>query len=175
MKVRAWLLAAAVFCGMSFVAAVQAGAAMKVAVMDVQRIIASCDSGKAAKVRFERKTRELQQKFQAEEQELVALQKEIEKKSSVWNEQKKQEKIQQFQRKRRELQSRTADARFELKQLQEKELQPILKSLKGVIDAYGKKKGYSLIVDTNGGVLYFDKTIDGTDAVVKELNAAMRK
>ncbi|PIE73543.1 MAG: hypothetical protein CSA20_02540, partial [Deltaproteobacteria bacterium] len=63
----------------------------------------------------------------------------------------------------------------ELKQLEEKEFQPILKSLDGVIKAYGKKKGYRLILEkNNGAVLYADKAIDDTDMMVKELNAAMK-
>ncbi|PIE69672.1 MAG: hypothetical protein CSA21_01100 [Deltaproteobacteria bacterium] len=175
MKIRALLLAVVLFGSMSFTAVVQAVAADKIGVINVQQIIVKSDAGKAAKIRLDEKAKEFQQKFQAEEQALVALQQEIEKKNSVWSEQKKQEKVREFQKKRRDLQSKTADARFELKQLEEKEFQPILKSLDGVIKAYGKKKGYYLIVEkNNGAVLYADKAADATDAMLKELNAAMK-
>ncbi len=175
MRIRALLLAAVMFGSMNFTAVTQAVAGEKIGVVNLQQIIVRSDAGKAAKTRLDKKAREFQQKFQAEEQALVALQQEIEKKESAWNEQKKQEKVREFQKKRRDLQSKTADARFELKQLEEKEFQPILKSLDGVIKAYGKKKGYYLILEkNNGAVLYADKAADDTDMMVKELNAAMK-
>jgi len=167
------MLAFALLAAICAVGADQALAETKVAVMNVQRIITQCDAGKQAKVRFEARMKDLQGKFKGEQDELVALQQEIEKKSSAWSEEKKTEKARDLQKLRRELQTKTEDANFELKQLQETELQPILKALEGVVTEYGKKKGYTAIFDIKGGVIYFDKAIDITDDLVKELNAAM--
>lgn len=175
MKVKAWLLTAAMVCTVGLTAAVQAHAEAKIGVMNVQKVISLSDSGKVAKTHFEGRMTELQSKFKSEEDELVALQDEIEKKSSAWSEQVKQDKVRDFQKKRRELQTKTEDARFELKQLQEKELQPILKTLEDVVKAYGKKNGYDLIIDIKSGVLYFDGAIDVTDAIIKDLNSSMKK
>lgn len=174
MKFKIWLMAA-LFCVVTSVAAVQAGAETKVGVMNVQKVINLSDAGKVAKTHFEGKMKEMQGKFKAEEEALVALQKEIEKKGSAWSEQKKQEKVREFQKSRRELQAKTEDARFELKQLQEKELQPILKALEGVVMNFGKKNGYTMIVDIKSGVIYFEETIDVSVEITKDLNAAMKK
>jgi outer membrane protein len=142
--------------------------------MNVQKIITLCDAGKSAKGRFEAKMKELQGKFQSEQDTLVNLQQEIEKKSSAWSEEKKTDKAREFQKLRRELKEKNDDANFELKQLQEKELQPILKALEGVVDAYGKKNGYTAILDVKGGVIYYDKSVEISDEIVKQLNAAMK-
>ena len=102
---------------------------LKIGVINVQKIIVSCVSGKAAKERFDVKMKELQAK--------------------------------------------TEDARFEMKQLQDKELEPILKALEKVVEKYGKEKGYTAILDSKNGVVYFNETIEISDAIVQKLNEAM--
>ena len=55
-----------------------------VAVLDMQKVLAGSEAGKTAQKAMEKKMEELQEKFKAEEDTLLALQDEIEKKSSVW-------------------------------------------------------------------------------------------
>jgi outer membrane protein len=87
------------FCfGFSFVAASSVLAAdNKIGVMNVQKVLTSSVAGKAAKVKFDAKMKELQGKFKTEEEDLLAMQKDIEKKSSAWSEETKQEKVLEFQ------------------------------------------------------------------------------
>ena len=129
------LIGSSVVCifALVLVLACQVSAAdMKVGVMNVQKVLVNSVAGKAAKTKFDGKMQELQAKFKVEEEELVAMQKDIEKKSSAWSEETKQVKVREFQKKRRELQEKSEDARFELKTLQDSELAPILKALEGV-------------------------------------------
>jgi len=146
---------------------------LKIGVINVQKIIVSCVSGKAAKERFDVKMKELQGGFKQEEDALKALQEEIKKKSSAWSEEKKAEKVREYQKNGRELQAKTEDARFEMKQLQDKELEPILKALEKVVEKYGKEKGYTAILDSKNGVVYFNEAIEISDAIVQKLNEAM--
>jgi len=146
---------------------------VKLGVMNVQKIIVSCKAGKAAKERFDIKMKDLQSSFKDEEADLKKLQAEIKKKSSAWSEEKKAEKVREFQKNGRELQAKTEDARFEMKQLQDKELEPILKALEKVVENYGKDQGYTMILDSKSGVIFFDKTIDLSDSIMKLLDKAM--
>lgn len=146
---------------------------IKLGVMNVQKIIVECKAGKEAKARFDVKMKDLQSTFKDEEADLKKLQAEIKKKSSAWSEEKKAEKVREFQKNGRELQAKTEDARFEMKQLQDKELEPILKSLEKVVEKYRKDKGYTMIFDSKNGVISFDPTIDISAAVVKLLDTAM--
>lgn len=57
--------------------------------------------------------------------------------------------------------------------LQDKELAPILKSLEGVVEAFGEKNGYTLILDSKAGVIFFTEAVDISDQLVKDLDAAM--
>lgn len=153
----------------------QAIAASKIGIIDFQSILSTSDAGRATKGKLESRMQELQDEFKAEQEALVALQQEIEKKSSAWSEEKTKEKMADLRKKRRDLQLKNEDAKVELKQLQDKELKPILTALKGVVDKHGAKNGYTAILEKNSSVVYFDKSIEITDAIVKELNAAMTK
>lgn len=175
MQVRKSILAVALAFAVGLSALAAQAADLKIGVMNVQKVIVLSDAGKEAKVRFEIRMKELQGKFKGEEDTLIALQKDIEKKSSAWSEEMKSEKVREFQKLQRELRAKTEDARFELKQLQDKELEPILKALEGVVDKYGKDNGYTAILDSKNGVIYYNNTIDVSDTVVKQLNAAMAK
>ncbi|MGB3209564.1 MAG: OmpH family outer membrane protein [Desulforhopalus sp.] len=169
------LLAGLISLMLCFAASNCFSADLKIGVMNVQKIIVGCDAGKAAKERFDKKMKELQSTFKSEEEALKELQAEIKKKSSAWSEEKRAEKVREFQKSGRELQAKTEDARFEMKNLQDKELEPILKALEKVVDQYGKDNGFTAIMDAQNGVVYFDKSVDISDAIVKKLNGALAK
>ncbi len=169
------LLAGLIFLLSCFAASSCFSADLKLGIMNVQKIIIECDAGKAAKTRFDAKMKELQSTFKTEEDALKALQDEIKKKSSAWSEEKKSEKVREFQKNGRELQAKTEDARIEMKTMQDKELEPILKALEKVVDKYGKDNGYTAIMDGKNGVVYFDQSIDISDIIVKKLNGELAK
>lgn len=167
------LLAGVFLLWACFTAQSSSAADLKIGVINVQKIIVSCEAGKAAKERFDVKMKELQGSFKKEEEDLKAMQEEIKKKSSAWSEEKKAEKVREYQKNGRELQAKTEDARFEMKQLQDKELEPILKALEKVVEKFGKEKGFTVILDSKNGVIYFDNAIEVSDEITKKLNEAM--
>lgn len=150
-------------------------AATKVAVMDVQKIVTGCKAGKAAGVRFENKMKEAQAKVQADQDNLEKLKAEIEKKKSVWSEEKTNQKIAEYQKTGRKLQDDLQKSRAKLKQLHDKELEPILKALEKVVAEYGKTNGYTVILDIKSGVVYHDISARVTDDILKKLDKAMAK
>jgi outer membrane protein len=146
----------------------------KIAVMNIQKVLLQSSAGQKAKVVFEKRMNELQSKFKKEQETLIALQKEIEKKSSAWSKDKRGEKVRELQLKQREMQVKSEDAKMELRQLQDKELEPILKMLQTVVNAYGEKEGYSLILDSKVAVLYANPAADISEAVRKELDTRLK-
>ncbi len=173
MVLKRILLAGMFFMLTGFIADGVQAADMKIGVMNVQKVVMQCEAGQAGKVRFDVKMKELQGRFKQEEETLAGLQKDIEKKSSAWSEETKAAKVRDFQKLKREYQAKTEDARFELKQLQDKDLEPIIKALEGVVEKFGKSNGYTAIFDSKNGVIYYDKAIDVSDVIVKELNKSM--
>jgi outer membrane protein len=147
---------------------------VSIAVIDMQKIVISSDLGKKAAVEIEKRVKELEKTFKQDEEALVALQAEIEKKSSVWSEEKKQDKSIEFQKLRRDLRVKQDDANIELKQLQEKQLAPIFKELEDVVSKFAKEKGYAIILPAQA-VMYAIDSVNITDAVTLALNAKTAK
>ena len=165
---------AAVFAVASMFAGQAHAAEIAVAVLDMQKVLASSEAGMEAQKSLEKKMEELQGKFKADEDALLALQEEIEKKSSVWSEEKKQDKAIEFQKKRRDLRAKQEDANIELKQLQEKKLGPIIEELEKVVDKVAKEKGYKIILP-KAAVVYIDNSVDISDEITKALNEMIKK
>ncbi len=163
-----------VLAGFTFDSSTARAEAQKIGVMNIQKVLLESSAGRKAKEVFEKRMNELQNKFKAEQDTLIALQKEIEKKSSAWSKEKKGEKIRELQLGQREMQIKSEDAKMELKQLQDKELEPILKMLQTVVSSYGEKNGFSVILDSKVAVLYADSSIEVSEDVKKELDKRMK-
>jgi len=148
--------------------------ANKIGIMDIQKVLVQSEPGLIAKERFEAKKNELEASLEAEQSSLQSLKDEIDKKSSVWTKEKKDEKILEFNKMRRDLQTKSEDARQEMKMTQDKELEPIIKTLEKVVDNYGAKNGYTIILDSKASVVYFNKANDISDDLIKDLNKAMK-
>jgi len=163
-----------VLAGFTFDSSTVRAEAQKIGVMNIQKVLIESSAGRKAKAVFEKRMKELQEKFKKEQASLVALQKEIEKKSSAWSKEKKGEKVRELQLKQRELQMKSEDAKMELKQLQDKELEPILKMLQTVVNSYGEKNGYAMILDSKVAVLYADSSADLSSEIKEELDKRMK-
>jgi len=147
---------------------------VSIAVLDMQKVVLSSKLGKEAQKEIEKRVKELEKTFKADEETLIALQDEIEKKSSVWSEEKKQDKSIEFQKLRRDLRAKQDDANVELKQLQEKQLAPIFKELEVVVKKFAEDNKYSMILPSQA-VLYAIDSVDITDKVTLALNAKSDK
>lgn len=175
MQSKRWLSALVPLVLLIFLCGSSLAADQKIAVIEINKILATCDKGDEIKARLNDKKKELQEKFKADEEKLKELQTEIKKKSSAWSEAKKKEKVGEFQKSARELQLRSQEATNELRKMEQAELAPILKELETIVTAYGKEKGYSAILDVRAGVVYSDDSIQITDIILKKLNKAMAK
>ena len=163
-----------VFLMVAVISGVPARAAdTKVAVINIQKVLVESEAGKKAKAKVEKRMEELRAGLKKDEESLIALQKEMEKKSSAWSDEKKKEKAREFQKKRLALAEKQEDANLEMKQMQDKNLTPIMKKLETIVTDVAKAKGYAIVLPRNG-VLYFDKAVDITADTTKALNAKMK-
>ncbi len=164
-------------CGVLFIALVvgagNACAAGKIGVFDLQEALVKSKVGKAATEKLKSKEAGFKEKFQSEEQALRELQAEIKKKSSVWSEDKRAAKVSDFQKAERALKEKVADASFEMKQLRDKEILPIVQVLREIVPKHAKANGYDVILERNVGVAYFNDSINVTPAIIKELDKKM--
>ena len=143
----------------------------QIVTVNIQDILLSSEAGQGVKKVLEDKVGEYQSKFQKDQEEVDALKVEIDKKSSVWSPEVREEKERDYQKRVRELQQKSEDAQFELQQLEKQVMGPILNQLQQVIKDVGQKNGYAMIIDSRAGLLYVDEALDISDAVRQELDA----
>ena len=146
----------------------------QIVTVNIQNVLLGSTSGQAVKKVLEEKVAEFQKKFQSDQEEVDAMRAEIEKKSSVWSQQVKEEKERDYQKRVRELQLKSEDAQFELQQLEKQVMEPVAKELQKVIAEMGEKNGYAMIIDSRAGLLYVDKALDISELVQKELDSRQK-
>lgn len=167
-SVTAMLLASTVLVSSQAVAAENA---KQIVTVNIQDVLLGSEAGQDVKKVLEEKVGEFQEKFQAEQLDVDALRAEIEKKSSVWSQEVREEKERDYQKRVRELQLKSEDAQFELQQLEKQVMSPILNELQKVIKEVGEKNGYAMIIDSRAGLLYVDEALDISEIVKKELDS----
>jgi len=146
----------------------------EIVTVNIQEVLLGSSSGQAVKKVLEEKVLEFQKKFQTEQEEVEAMRAEIEKKSSVWSQQVREEKEREYQKMVRELQVKSEDAQFEMQQLEKQIMEPVVQELQKVIADMGEKNSYAMIIDSRAGLLYFDKTLDISELVTKDLDSRQK-
>jgi outer membrane protein len=152
------------------------GDTIKIGTMSLPEILSMSTAGQEAKSKLENKIAEFQAKIQQEQEKQDALRAEVEKKSSIWSEDVKQEKERELVKKGQELKQMKDDAQFELQKMEKNLMAPILRELHQVIAEVGKEHGFTLIfentnkgLDNRYGLLYSDESLDISEMVREAL------
>ena len=145
-----------------------ARAEMKIGVVDLQKVMETSTEGKKAKGVFQKKVERIQGEMKGKQDELTTLKEELERQSGVLSENARQDKEKSYQYKLRDYQRLVKDSQEEL-QREDRELsEKILKDLQGLIEGYGKKEGFDLILEkTQSAVLYGSTKLDITDPIIQ--------
>jgi outer membrane protein len=165
------VLLAGLICGV--LGAGAAGAAeggMKMATMDLKKVLELSKTGQVVQTTVKQKYEEYQAKLGKKEEAMLALKEEIEKKRSVWSEDVRNQKERDFKRGVQDLDEESKYANNDMKDFERKQIEPILKELEGIIDEYGKAQGLAVILDTTRGIVYQDPSLDISAMIAAELD-----
>ena len=145
-----------------------AALAVKVAFVDVQRVLARSAAGVAAREQLEREKATMQKEMDGRRQELEKLREEIEKKGPLMTADTRRDKQDQFERKRRDAARMADDFQKELEKKEQGLLQKVLVDVSGVVERVGKQRGYLLVVERRGAtVLYAAPEADLTEEIIR--------
>jgi outer membrane protein len=139
----------------------------RVAVVDVQRVLARSAAGVSAREQLEREKAVMEKEFDGKRQEIDKLRDELEKKGSLLSTEARQEKQEAYDRKRRDAARLADDLRKELEKKEQALLHKVLQDLSGVVERVAKDKGFALVLERRAGLLYADTTSDLTDDVIR--------
>jgi outer membrane protein len=146
---------------------------VRIAYIDVQRVLARSSAGVAAREQLEREKAVMQKEMDGKRVELEKLRDELEKKGALLTPDARREKQEGFERKRRDAARMMDDYQKELEKKEQMLLQRVLQELSGVIERVGKEKGYYMIVEKRGAsVLYASADADLTDEIIRAYDQA---
>jgi len=145
----------------------------KIAVIDMKQVLSTSSAGKRAEGVIKQKMDSLQASLKSDQDSLIAMQKESEKKGAAWSDSVKREKAAAFQKKRQELAEKEANANDELRKLREQQVNPVLKKLEEVVAKIAADNGYAIVLPRNV-VLYATDAVDISNKVISDLDKVMK-
>ncbi len=161
------VLVATFFCSGSVVEAGKTPQ-IKIAVIDMQRVVRNSRPGKRVMERLNKKFESLQKKLEEKRKEIRAFKQDLERKAPLMSEDARIEKEREYKKKLRDFKDQSDDAQFEMRQEESKCMDPILKEIQKVVGQIGERDGYGLILEKNmPGIYYINPHIDISDQVIK--------
>jgi outer membrane protein len=155
------------------VPAMAQNAPAKVAVIDVQKVLATSTAGKAAYERLKKMQEERIAKAKGMEEELRKLETELSTKRLSLSEDKVGELTRSINDRKISMQRYAQDADREVAEARDRALLELENKIKPVIDALGKEMGLAAIFNKfESGLVYASDAIDLTDTVIQKFNAA---
>jgi outer membrane protein len=151
-----------------------AQAEMRVAVVDMQRALNECDAGKKAKDSVRGKFEKAQLDLKKEREDLDKARDEFEKKALGLKEDERRNRERELENRALDFKRKYEDLQRDLKRTDAELTSGIVEQLYGVVNDYGRQQGYTLVLEASSGLLYADKALDITDAIVKIHNGGGR-
>lgn len=146
-----------------------------VGVVNIPRVIQECEAGQQARDELKKNFKPMQEDLDRQKSELEQMRTDLQNQSLVLSQEAKVDKEGEFKRRIRDLQDAMQTFQRKYKIEEKKLTDPIIQLLMEVIQDYGKKNGFSMIVDGKGsGVLFVDDKTNITNKVIVELNKAWR-
>jgi len=154
-------------------AAIPAAAQAKVAVIDVQRVVAESDPGKEAIQKLKAISDAKVQEGQTLQQEMATLQEQFNKQRYTVSEQRLAEMTKELEDKNIAIRRFEDDAKRELEEARRRELGGLEGRILPIINQIGVEEGITVIFNKfQSGLVYADEAVDITDDVILRFNTA---
>src|ERR1043166_7968896 len=151
----------------------QSSAPMRVAVIDVNKVLQTSSAGKAAAAKLKQVQDQKMAQGQKMDEEIRALDNEINTKKISLSEEKLADMQKQLSDKKIAMQRFAQDADRELGEARDRVMADLNAKIMPVVDKIGKEMGLAAIFNKfESGLIYASEAIDITDHVIKEFNGA---
>jgi outer membrane protein len=154
-----------------FILAGVARAEIRIAVVDLQRALNECDAGKKAKEQVKAKFEKAQNQLKKEREDLDKARDDFEKQAILLKDDDRRNRERELENRTLDFKRKYEDMQRDLKRTDGELTSGIIEQLYGIVSDYGKQQGYTLVLEASSGLLYADKALDITDAIVKIQNS----
>ncbi len=152
-------------------AGVCSAGAEKIAFINIKRVIATSESGKAATVELKKFVEAKKVQIQEKETVLKNMKNDLEKQRAVITEDAYKAKEIEYQKKLRDYKRFIEDANEEMRTKEQILFKKLVPEVFKIANGIGKKAGYACIIDVNtAGLVYHSDKNDITKQVVEEYN-----
>ena len=149
----------------------QTAAPARVAVINVQKVLAESTAGKTTLERLKKMQDERVVKAKKMDEEVQALDAQINQKKMSLSEEKLAEMTKDLSDRKISMQRYAQDADREVSEARDRALQDLEKQIMPLINQIGKEMGFAAIFNKfESGLVYASEAIDITDMVVKRFN-----
>jgi outer membrane protein len=149
----------------------QTAAPARVAVINVQKVLAESSAGKVALERLKKMQDDRVAKAKKMDEDLQALDNQINTKKMSLSEEKLAEMTKDLSDRKISMQRYAQDADREVQEARDRSLQDLEKQIMPLINQIGKEMGFAAIFNKfESGLVYASDAIDITDMVVKRFN-----
>jgi len=141
---------------------------IKIGYVDLQRALSESKAGQKARDAFKKDVDKYQLDLKKQKDDLETLREQLEKKAVVMKEDERRSMELDYQRRARDFERAYKDSQGEL-QLKDNQLTAeILKGINEVVQEYGKREGYTLILENSSStVLYRAHDADLTERIIQ--------
>ena len=165
------LLAAFIMLACPLLSSAQNTAGLKIAYIDLQKVMGLSEAGKQSREILEKKRADLGKKIKEREMQLNQKKTELERQGMMLSSAAKAEKESEYQKEVRNFKLFVSDSEQELKKTYQELTKSILKDLEKVIIKFGKNGKYSMILGKQeSSIFYADKTYDISQQVIDAYN-----
>jgi outer membrane protein len=159
------------FTGTAAVVSTPAAAETKVAVVDLQRAINEVNAGAQAKARIEGAIGQKRASIEAMQADLQQRVETYQKQQMVLSDQARAIKEQELNQAQMTFQQSYVQAQEEMQALEMQLMDELIGKLRPVCEKIAKEKGYTLVLESNTGVVWAEPSTDITNEVIKRFNA----
>jgi len=153
-----------------FVAGSSFGEGLKIAVIDVNKILNESEAGKSARKKMEARYEELKKRIEKLNEEARTMKEELDKQKILLGKEKAKEKEEALAAKFGELRQLTQESEKEMQNRQKELTREVLKIVEGKIDKVVEEDKIDLLLDRSSGVVHAATALDITEKVLSRVN-----
>ena len=148
--------------------------AQRVAVIDLVKILDSSNDYKTAQNELDKLAMRWRQEIAQEHDKIKSMYNKYQAEQVLMSEdlrKEKEEEIMTKEKEVRELQKKKFGPEGELFKKRQDLVKPIQERVYSVIEDFATKKGFDVVFDTEGNIIYYDSRYDKTEDILTELGA----
>jgi outer membrane protein len=150
--------------------------AVKIGIIDFQKVLTTSNMGKAAKAEIDQKGKAMDAELKKKGAEIEDTKQKLERESMVMSKDMRDKKERELQINIFDYKNLQQKYMTEFKSYEAQLIKGIQSSVIDIVEQIGKKDGYTMIVEKReAGVIYAKSSIDITDQVIATFNASSPK